>query len=124
MNTYFGIFLIAIITSLVATPLVRRLCERFQLLDVPGDGRRLHQRAIPRLGGVAIYVSVIASLAALPLVDNLLTQSLRARTSDVIVVAIPATLVLLLGIFDDLRGANATIKVTGLGLITTIFWEL
>ena len=49
MNTYFLLFFIATIASLVTTPLMRRLCERFELLDVPRDGRRLHTKAIPRL---------------------------------------------------------------------------
>ena len=55
MKTYFALFLIATIASLVTTPLIRRLCERLKLLDVPLDGRRLHRTAIPRLGGVALY---------------------------------------------------------------------
>ena len=76
MNTYFALFVIATVASLVVTPLIRRLCERFRLLDVPTDGRRVHVKAIPRLGGLAIYVSLAMALSALPLVSNLLTQSL------------------------------------------------
>ena len=56
MNTYFALFLIAVFGSLTITPLIRRLCERFKLLDVPSDGRRVHTKAIPRLGGVAVFL--------------------------------------------------------------------
>ena len=59
MNTYFALFVIATIASLVVTPVVRRLCERYRLLDVPTDSRRLHTKATPRLGGVAIYLSCL-----------------------------------------------------------------
>ena len=124
MNTYFALFLIATFTSLAITPLVRRLCERFKLLDVPADSRRLHKVAIPRLGGVAIYAAVVISLSTLPLVDNLLTQSLRAYKHDLLLTLIPATLVLLLGIYDDLRGSNATVKFIALGLIATLFFVM
>ena len=76
MNTYLAVFLIATIASLLITPLVRRLCQRFNLLDIPKDHRRVHCTAVPRLGGIAVFASVLAAFSALPLVDNLLTQKL------------------------------------------------
>ena len=124
MNTFFALFVIATVASLIITPVVRRLCERFQLLDVPTDSRRLHTKAIPRLGGVAIYLSCLTALSTLPFVDNLLTQTLKARWLDIFVALIPATLVLVLGIVDDLRGTNATVKFTVLGMIATLFYFL
>jgi UDP-GlcNAc:undecaprenyl-phosphate/decaprenyl-phosphate GlcNAc-1-phosphate transferase len=124
LNTYFALFLIALFASLAITPVVRRLCERFKLLDVPVDGRRVHKKSVPRLGGVAVYVSVAIALAALPLVDNLLTQSLRGHKSELLLVFIPATLVLLLGIYDDLRGTNAVVKFLLLGSIAALFYFL
>ncbi|HEY8224770.1 MAG TPA: MraY family glycosyltransferase [Pyrinomonadaceae bacterium] len=124
MKTYFALFVIATAASLVITPVVRRLCERFRLLDVPKDSRRLHSKAIPRLGGVAIYLSCLTALSMLPFVDNLLTQTLKALSSDIFVAMIPATLVLVLGIVDDLRGTNATVKFSALGLIATLFYFL
>ena len=124
MNTYFALFMIALVGSLVITPLVRRFCERFKLLDVPTDGRRVHKRAIPRLGGVAIFAAVLISLSTLPLVDNLLTQALREHKPELLVLLIPTTLVLLLGIYDDLRGTNAIVKFIALGLIASLFYGL
>ncbi len=108
--------------SLVITPLVRRLCERFSLLDVPSDGRRVHRKAIPRLGGVAVFLSCGLALSTLPFVDNLLTQNLSSRPSDLFLAFIPGALVFLLGVFDDLRGANAVVKFVSLGLIATLFF--
>jgi UDP-GlcNAc:undecaprenyl-phosphate GlcNAc-1-phosphate transferase len=124
LNTYFALFLIAVCASLAITPAVRRLCQRFDLLDVPADGRRLHQKAIPRLGGVAVYAAVAIALSTLPLVDNFLTQSVRSQKWDLLVVMLPATLVLLLGIYDDLRGANAVVKFISLGLMASLFYAL
>lgn len=124
MNTYFALFLIAVFTSLAVTPLVRRFCERFNLLDVPLDTRRVHKKAIPRLGGLAVYAGVFIALSTLPLVDNFLTQSLREHRSEIILTLIPATLVLLLGIYDDLRGTNSAVKFISLGLIATLFFAL
>jgi len=124
LNTYFALFLIALFSSLILTPLVRRLCDRFQLLDVPVDGRRVHQKAIPRLGGVGIYLAVVGALSTLPFVDNLLTQTLRPHLSEFVLILIPATLVFALGVYDDLKGANAVLKFAVLGAIAAGFWWL
>jgi UDP-GlcNAc:undecaprenyl-phosphate GlcNAc-1-phosphate transferase len=119
LKTYFALFLIATIASLVTTPLIRRLCQRYKLLDVPLDGRRIHRTAVPRLGGIALFISCLSALSLLPFWDNLLTQTLSGMKSEILTLLIPATLVLLLGAYDDLRGANAVVKFVGLGLIAT-----
>ena len=124
MRTYFALFLIATVASLVTTPLIRRLCQRFKLLDVPVDGRRIHRIAIPRLGGLALYLSCLAALSLLPFVDNLLTETLSGLKSEFLMLAIPATLVLLLGIYDDLRGTNAVVKFVVLGVIASLFYAM
>jgi UDP-GlcNAc:undecaprenyl-phosphate GlcNAc-1-phosphate transferase len=124
MRTYLALFLITTSASLILTPLVRRLCQRFKLLDVPLDGRRMHSKAVPRLGGVAIYLSCVLGLSVLPFVDNLLTQTLRGRTAEILVALVPATLVFLVGIYDDLRGARADFKFSALGLIATLFFVM
>ena len=124
MNTYVALFLIATFSSLMLTPLIRRACERFKLLDQPTSGRKNHSKAVPRLGGVAIYLSCGIALSMLPLVDNLLTQTLRQHRADALLVLIPATLVLFLGIYDDLRGTNAAVKFAALGLIAALFYAM
>jgi len=124
LKTYFALFSIATIASLITTPVIRRLCERYKLLDVPLDGRRIHRRAVPRLGGVAIYLSCLGALSTLLFVDNLLTHTLSLFKSEILALLIPATLVLLLGAYDDLRGTNATVKFLGLGLIATLFYAM
>jgi UDP-GlcNAc:undecaprenyl-phosphate GlcNAc-1-phosphate transferase len=124
LKTYFALFLIATIASLVTTPLIRRLCQRYNLLDVPLDGRRIHRTAVPRLGGIALYFACVSTLSLLMFWDNLLTQHLSGMKSDILTLLIPATLVLLLGAYDDLRGANAVVKFVGLGLIATLFYAM
>jgi len=124
VKTYFALFLIATFSALVITPVIRRLCERFKLLDVPADGRRVHTSAIPRLGGVAIYLSLLLALSSLLFVSNNLTEALGFYTPVLFKVLVPASLVLLLGIYDDLRGANAVVKFVGLGLIASLFYAM
>ena len=116
--------MIATLSSLVLTPVVRRICERFRLVDEPNDGRRVHVRAIPRLGGIAIFISVVLALVGLPFLNNLLTQTIRPDSSRIVIALIPATLVLLLGIYDDVRGAKAAVKLIGLALAGALLYAL
>ncbi|HEY6232424.1 MAG TPA: MraY family glycosyltransferase [Pyrinomonadaceae bacterium] len=124
MKTYFALFVISTGSALVITPLIRRLCQRFKLLDVPTDARRVHTSAVPRLGGIAIYISLILALASLLLVSNLVTESLSYFRPVLFKVLVPSSLVLLLGVYDDLRGANAAVKFLGLGLIASLFYAM
>lgn len=106
------------------TPSLRRFCERYRLVDEPSDARRVHQRAIPRLGGIAIFLSVLVALSVLGLVNNLLTQALRPELKEILVFLVCGFLVLLLGIYDDLRGANAIVKLAAMIAVTTLFYAL
>src|SRR5947209_497997 len=114
MNTYIAIFAIALFASLVLTPIIRRLSARIGWLDKPLDDRRVHHQAIPRVGGLAILLSVLIALLTLPLVDNLVTQSVLRERWQLLTVFVPALLVTLLGLYDDVRGANARVKFTAL----------
>jgi len=124
MKTYLAIFLIAAFAAVVLTPLLRRLCERRGLVDRHLGHRRIHQTAVPRLGGLAIFASVILALISLAFVHNALTQSLRPELKAIVSVLVCGLLVLLLGVYDDVRGANASIKLIGLGCITALFYAL
>ncbi len=79
---------------------------------------------MPRLGGVAIFLSVSIALSALLLVDNVLTQALHPQWHEIATLVGCGFLVLCLGVYDDLRGAGATVKFVGLGAVTTLFYVL
>jgi UDP-GlcNAc:undecaprenyl-phosphate GlcNAc-1-phosphate transferase len=111
MNTYLSLFLIALFSSLLLTPIIRRLAQRLDWLDRPRGLRKIHERAIPRLGGIAIFLSIAAALAVLPLIDNLVTRSLRTEWKEITAVLVSSSLVFLFGIFDDLHGSRARWKL-------------
>ncbi|MDX6290574.1 MAG: UDP-GlcNAc:undecaprenyl-phosphate/decaprenyl-phosphate GlcNAc-phosphate transferase [Blastocatellia bacterium] len=125
MKTYFALFLISATASLSLTPLLRRFCERYHLVDEPLDHRRVHLRAVPRLGGVAIFLSLLIALSVLLPLHNLLTQTaLRPERRGIIVFLVCGFLVLVLGVYDDLRGTNARVKFAGLAGVAALFYLL
>jgi UDP-GlcNAc:undecaprenyl-phosphate GlcNAc-1-phosphate transferase len=56
MLKYLILFLIALVSSLFLTPVVRSAARKFGALDLPG-GRKVHDQPIPRLGGISIFVT-------------------------------------------------------------------
>lgn len=54
--------IMAVIFSLVVTPVVKKLAVKLGVIDIPKDNRRVHKKPIPLLGGLAIYVSFVATL--------------------------------------------------------------
>jgi len=55
------VFMTALGLSLLLTPLAARLGRQRGLVDVPG-GRRQHMGAIPRTGGIALYISFVLAV--------------------------------------------------------------
>ena len=51
----------ALVISFAATPLVKRFARRVGAMDVPKDGRRMHDHPIPRLGGLAMFLGFLLS---------------------------------------------------------------
>lgn len=124
MNTYLLIFVVATCGSLALTPLVQRVCERYGWMDKPRDDRRVHERPVPRLGGVAIFSAMLLALAILPFIHNHLTRSLSSSQQQLLTVVVPATLALLLGVYDDFRGTNARFKFLTQALVGLLFYAL
>ncbi len=124
MKTYLLIFLLAAGSSLVFTPLVRRLCERLGWLDEIRDERRIHTKPVPRLGGIAIFSALVVSLGVLLLLDNLITQSLHGGGPRLLPIVLPATLIFLCGVYDDVMGMSARFKFAVQAVGGLLFYAL
>lgn len=112
MRSYLTLFFISLLLTLFLTPQARRLATALGAVDVPDNQRRIHKTPTPRLGGVAIYVTFLLTLLCVPLlrsnVSHLFSEDLRWYVA----IVGPATLIFWLGVYDDLRGSSALLKVT------------
>ncbi len=113
MTTCLAAFAFAFAVGLVATVAVRALAARLGVVDRPDDFRKVHGRAVPLLGGVAIYVGFAAPLAALLLLfpQNLLAARLLERDGALAALMAGAALVVAMGVVDDVRGLPARWKL-------------
>jgi UDP-GlcNAc:undecaprenyl-phosphate/decaprenyl-phosphate GlcNAc-1-phosphate transferase len=98
----FVIFLIPLSLTLIITPFVIKLAEHVGALDLPNE-RKVHQHPTPRLGGIAIYLSFFISLIIchyfLPTIHPVASMSQQT----IIMLIASLTLVLILGIWDDVK---------------------
>lgn len=124
MKTYLLLFVTALVSALVFTPLVRTLCVRRGWFDVPRDARRVHQQAIPRLGGVAVFLATLVALSSLLLFDNQVTQTFEADGTRFLRALLPATLIFVLGVYDDLHGVNPRVKFAAQALAAALLYAL
>lgn len=92
-------FFAAGILSFVLTPPVKRLAHRIGAIDVPKDGRRMHTRPIPRLGGLAIYLSFV--------IVSLLMVEWNVQNFTIL---LGSAIIVFLGIFDDRKALGAKFK--------------
>ena len=112
MRSYLLLFTTALVLTLILTPLVRARALAWGAVDLPDERRRIHRRPTPRLGGVAIFWSVLLSLLVVPAFNNLVSQSFYDNRCQMMGMFAGATLIFLLGVYDDFRGLNAPIKIS------------
>jgi UDP-GlcNAc:undecaprenyl-phosphate GlcNAc-1-phosphate transferase len=109
--SYLGIFALSLLFSFVLTRNVRAVATARGWVSTPVHDRHLHRTPLPRLGGVAIYLSFLISLAIALLANRhfpgLVSEpSLRA----ILTILLPGTLIFLLGIYDDVYSAGPYLK--------------
>ena len=103
MTTYILILVSALVLVIGATPLARRIAHRVGMVDKPNI-RKQHTVPTPLLGGAAIYVAVILALVLL---------GDRFYVNQIAGIALGATLVSFLGLWDDRRGLGPGVKLVG-----------
>src|SRR5262245_60232276 len=102
---------LAFLLSLLLTPLVRGLAVRRGWLDRPDGRRKSHAEPVPRLGGVAVFVSfLLACGIVLALVEDTTVFGPAFREA-LFHLALAGTAVMLVGLADDLRGVPPVTKL-------------
>src|SRR5262245_54183203 len=97
-------FVTALAITLVATPFVRRFAVARELYDRPDTGLKPHQRPVPYLGGVAMYLGWFGAMLAV----LFLPHEIRVLTVSVL---IAGTVLMLTGLIDDLKDLRPRTKL-------------
>lgn len=104
----FYIILITFISSLILVPLIKDIAIHINAMDIP-DKRKVHKKPMPRLGGLAIFLSFLVGY-----------MFFAPLTTQMISILIGSFLIVLLGIIDDIKPLKATTKLWGQILVAII----
>ena len=106
-------FFLSFITAYVITPYTIRFANKVGALDYPVDGRKIHKKPMPRLGGIAIILGFVLStsyLIAIMTVEN----SIQLMKEEYIkLLGFLLGIAVLAGVcyFDDKKNIPAYIKL-------------
>lgn len=92
------IILVTFLTSVVLVPIVKKIAIHIGAMDMP-NARKVHKVPMPRLGGLAIFLSFLFGYI---LYGEVTTQMISILISSFILV--------ILGIFDDINPIRARYK--------------
>ncbi|MBQ6013839.1 MAG: undecaprenyl/decaprenyl-phosphate alpha-N-acetylglucosaminyl 1-phosphate transferase [Firmicutes bacterium] len=111
MSDHLVVFLLAVAVTALATPLCILIAPKIGAMDIPKDKRRVHKKPIPRFGGFAIYLGMLTGFFRL---GNMSEQMLGIIGA--------ATLIMIIGIVDDIKGVPAKIKLVGQIICAVLLW--
>jgi UDP-GlcNAc:undecaprenyl-phosphate GlcNAc-1-phosphate transferase len=97
-------FILALVLSLYLTPLMRKAAFKYGVLDVPDSRLKTHKEATPYLGGVAIFLAFLFTLALT--IDG----QIPPKTTGIL---LSASIIVMLGLFDDLKVLSPKVKLIG-----------
>ena len=95
-------FAVSLVLSFMMTPPVKSFAEKVGAMDIPRDGRRMHDHPVPRMGGLAIFVGFVMSVLFFVPVSNKVNGLL-----------IGAVIIAVMGAVDDIVSLRPWIKLLG-----------
>ncbi len=110
------IFVVSLIIALAVTWLTRELATKYGVGAYPNQ-RSVHQKFMPLMGGLGIYLAFIAGILLTALFDLSLFADIIARYSGILLASL---IIVGLGAYDDLKSLDATKKFIGQFIAVTI----
>lgn len=110
-STLWITFLTALALSLLMSPLAIKLAPKIGAIDVPKDGRRMHTKAMPRFGGLAIFAGSTVSMMIFLSFDP-----------KIITIIAGGVLIYILGITDDIKHLSPKVKFLGEMVVAVIMY--
>src|SRR4051812_10527930 len=104
-----AVFFLSLAVSVLLTLAVRYLAITNGWVTPATSRRHIHEVAIPRMGGVAIYLAFVIGVATVVSLSNLIHANAISGW-HVYGLLWPATLIFFLGLCDDFRPLNARVK--------------
>ncbi|MCX5749009.1 MAG: MraY family glycosyltransferase [Candidatus Saganbacteria bacterium] len=105
---YFIVFFISSVLTILFVPFAKKSAFLLNAIDKPSD-RKVHKSSMPRLGGLAIYLGFMAAV-----LTGLLIAVIRHMHLNYLAITgilLGSSLMLIVGMFDDMKNIPATKKL-------------
>lgn len=114
MQTYVVAFIVALAVAYLITPTIKDLAVKAGAMDAP-DARKVHTKPIPRMGGLAIYLGFVLAVIASMHINR-----------EVMGLLLGGTVILIVGIVDDLKQLSPKVKLAGqiLAAIVLVLFDI
>lgn len=114
LSPYIYVFYVAFAVAFLFTPVMRLVALYYGIIDRPDRVRKMHSVPIAYLGGVAVFLGWLCGLAT----SQFLHLHVQAPgfTGPVVIkfsIVVGACIILLLGLWDDIRGVSPKVKILG-----------
>jgi UDP-GlcNAc:undecaprenyl-phosphate GlcNAc-1-phosphate transferase len=125
------VFVVAFGLSVFLAPLAARLGRRWGLVDVPGE-RRQHVGVLPRIGGIALYVSFLVAALLAAILGRMLPAPEGPDPKELtrlVGILLGSTFMFAVGLYDDRRELKALpqfaaqVVVSLIAVFTLVFIE-
>lgn len=105
-------FILCFLCSIIMTPLIKKLAFKVGATDKPNQ-RKVHQKIMPRLGGLAIYISFLLGLFLL-----------HPDSQYHLAIAVGSIIILATGVLDDIFELSAKLKLSLqiIAALLVVFW--
>lgn len=102
MKTYTFVYFGCTFLALLYTPVVIWFAHRLKIYDVPGP-RHVHKKPISRIGGVAIFFSMISFIIPVLFMSKSIDEISRDILTEVVVLLFTAGFMFMVGLIDDVK---------------------
>jgi len=110
LSGYMPVFVAALLTTLILTPIVRRVAISADIIDHPDQARKQHAYPIAYLGGIAIFAGVLAGIGA-----GIIFPSGQASLMQGVPVSVVVGMLAIVftGLADDIWKWDPRLKIAG-----------
>ncbi|GIW74090.1 MAG: undecaprenyl-phosphate alpha-N-acetylglucosaminyl 1-phosphate transferase [Phycisphaerales bacterium] len=122
-HRYIWVFVAAFAVTIVATPIVRRVALASGIIDRPSDPRKVHRVPVAYLGGLAVFLGIMAGtlvsylgtawggLARVYPSEHMVDGEYHAVVP--VSVLLGMTIITIVGLLDDAIGIRPGLKISG-----------
>ncbi len=114
-----GALLLSFVCGMIFTPLILDFCKKKKLYDKP-DERKIHKNAIPRLGGISFFPSMMLGFGVCLLILTLNSPTTTSINIGSVCYLLGLGFIYTVGIIDDFIGLNAPAKFAAQTIVAAL----